>query len=32
MKFNLFDLLMFEFDWKAISAISAALVLINLWS
>lgn len=32
MKFNLFDLLVFEFDQKAIAAISVALALINLWS
>ncbi len=32
MKFNLFDELKLEFDWKAVAAISAAFVLINLWS
>ena len=32
MKFNLFDLLVFEFDWKAIAVFMFGLALIILWS
>ena len=33
MKVSLFDgFFMFDFDWKAVMAISAALAVITLWS
>lgn len=32
MKFNLFDMLEFEVDWKAMVAMSVGLALLALWS
>lgn len=32
MKVNLFDIIQFEIDWKAVTAVIAGLVLISIFS